>query len=240
MSRPTDTTSPTIVLVDDDAEIRALVSDYLTGHGLTVITTGDGTGLRRVLGTSKVDLALMDIMLPGEDGLTLARMLREEHRLPVILLTALGEESDRVVGLEMGADDYLTKPFSTRELLARIRAVLRRTGEQLPVHRTTGQEQYQFDRWRLVVHRRELFDPDAVLISLTGGEMDLLIAFARNPGRILTRDQLLELTKGRTAQPFDRSIDVQLSRLRKKLGNPELIKTVRGGGYLFTPDVRAT
>ena len=227
----------TIVLVDDDTEIRTLVSDYLKGHGLNVLTAGDGVELRRLLAAHSVDLAVLDIMLPGEDGLSLCRFVREERNLPVILLTALGEESDRVVGLEMGADDYLTKPFSTRELLARIRAVLRRAGEQLPVHQLAGAESYRFDGWRLLVHRRELFDPNDVLISLTGGEMDLLIAFSRNPGRILNRDQLLEMTKGRQAQAFDRSIDVQLSRLRKKLGNPDFIKTVRGGGYLFTPQV---
>lgn len=232
--------NPTILLVDDDAEIRSLVVGYLKNHALDVVAVADGHGMRRALGSHSVDLVLLDIMLPGEDGLTLCRMLRAEHRVPIILLTALSDETDRVVGLEMGADDYLTKPFGTRELLARIRAVLRRSQDQLAVHRITNEQVYEFANWRLSPSKRELENGEEVLVSLTGGEYDLLLAFARNPGRILNRDQLLELTKGRNAQPFDRSVDVQLSRLRKKLGDADLIKTVRGGGYLFTPDVVCT
>ncbi len=228
---------PTVLLVDDDPEIRSLVSDYLRNHGLGVIAVGDAEAMARTLSIEQVDLVLLDIMLPGKDGLTLCRELRAERNLPVILLTALSEESDRVLGLEMGADDYLTKPFSSRELLARIRAVLRRVSGQLTVHEIVDDERYLFGGWRLDPGKRELVDADGVLISLTGGEFDLLLAFARNPQRVLNRDRLLELTKGRNAQPFDRSIDVQLSRLRKKLENPDLIKTVRGGGYLLSVEV---
>jgi two-component system OmpR family response regulator len=157
--------------------------------------------------------------------------------VPVILLTALAEESDRVLGLEIGADDYLIKPFSPRELLARIRAVLRRAPHQLAVHRDGGVRQYRFGGWTLEPGRRTLLDASGVLVSLTGGEYDLLVALARNPGRVLGRDQLLELTRGRAAQAFDRSVDVQMSRLRRKLGDPDLIKTVRGGGYLLSAEV---
>ena len=180
-------------------------------------------------------------MLPGEDGLSLCRRLRATSALPIILLTAVSEETDRIIGLEMGADDYLTKPFGPRELLARIRAVLRRTGNQVPVHDTSQGEVLSFAGWQLTPARRELINPDGVLVSLTGGEFDLLLALARNPGQVLSRDKLLDLTKGRSAAPFDRSVDIQLSRLRRKIEtdakHPLLIKTVRGGGYLFTPEV---
>ncbi len=226
-----------ILLVDDDAEIRQLVSTYLQQHGYSVVAVAEGQAMRRALGGHDIALVLLDVMLPGDDGLTLCKELREVSNLPVILLTALSEESDRVVGLEIGADDYLTKPFSQRELLARIRAVLRRSQDQLAVHRLALDESYRFAGWRLAPAKRELRNPQDVVVSLTGGEFDLLVAFVRHPGRVLNRDQLLELTKGRNAQPFDRSIDVQLSRLRKKLGAEELIKTVRGGGYLLSVEV---
>jgi two-component system OmpR family response regulator len=232
-----DTGAPKVLLVDDDPEIRDLVTGYLRAHGLDVIAVADGRSMTGALASEHVDLVVLDIMLPGKDGLTLCRELRAERNLPVILLTALSEESDRVLGLEMGADDYLVKPFSSRELLARIRAVLRRASAQLVVHETVHDERYEFSGWRLDPTRRELLDSEGVLVSLTGGEFDLLLAFVRNPQRVLNRDLLLELTKGRNAQPFDRSIDVQLSRLRKKLKNPDLIKTVRGGGYLFSGEV---
>ncbi len=228
---------PQILLVDDDAEIRQLISAYLQKHGYGVVAVGDGRAMRSALGEQDVALVLLDVMLPGDDGLTLCRELRDISNLPIILLTALSEESDRVVGLEMGADDYLTKPFSQRELLARIRAVLRRSQDQLAVHRVALDEAYGFAGWILAPAKRELRNPQGVVVSLTGGEFDLLVAFVRHPGRVMNRDQLLELTKGRNAQPFDRSIDVQLSRLRKKLGPAELIKTVRGGGYLLSVEV---
>lgn len=228
-----------VLLVDDDAEIRQLVGDYLTEHGLKVHSLPDAARLRALLDVHPIDIALLDIMLPGEDGLALCRELREQRDLPVIMLTALAEESDRVVGLEMGADDYLTKPFSNRELLARIRAVLRRSERGLAVHLPDEHSCYQFAGWTLLPARRELFNADRVLISLTGGEFDLLLAFLRRPQEILSREALLDFTKGRSAKGFDRSIDVQLSRLRRKLGDPELIKTVRGGGYLLTAEVTA-
>ncbi len=227
----------TILIVDDDAGIRSLVADYLIQHGFTIQTARDGGEMRRVLLSADVDLVLLDLMLPGEDGVSLCRWLREHKDLSIIMITALASEGDRVIGLEMGADDYLTKPFSTRELLARIRAVLRRSPDHLTVHRYGRDETYVFSGWRLRVNSRELFDPTGTLVSLTGGSFDLLLALVRNPGRVLTRDQLLELTRGRRADPFDRSIDVQLSRLRRQLGDSEIIKTVRGGGYLFAAGV---
>ena len=230
----------TVLIVDDDDEIRRLVVGYLEDHDVLACAARDGEEMRRALATQDVSIVLLDIMLTGEDGLSLLRWLKDHTETPVIMLSALAEESDRVIGLEMGADDYLTKPFSARELLARIRAVLRRTPSQLSVHRTGQEERYVFSGWQLDANRRELVDPDGVLISLTAGAYDLLLAFARNPGRVLTRDQLLELTRGRRAEPFDRSIDVQLSRLRKQLGASDLIKTVRGGGYLFAAEVQQT
>ena len=228
---------PAVLLVDDDTEIRDLVCAYLRSHAFVVHAAADATQMRRVLAAQSIHVVLLDVMLPGTDGLTLCRELRETSDVAIIMLTALAEETDRVIGLEMGADDYLTKPFSTRELLARIRAVLRRSRGPLSVHRATVGESYQFEGWALKPAVRELQDNSGALVSLTGGEYDLLLAFVRNAGRILDRDQLLELTKGRRAQAFDRAVDVQLSRLRKKLGAAEWIKTVRGGGYLFAPDV---
>lgn len=226
-----------VLVVDDDADIRELVAGYLGRHGLQVSVAQDAQQMRRELSLHNVSLVLLDIMLPGEDGLSLCRELRATTNPGIIMLTALGEESDRVLGLELGADDYLTKPFSPRELLARIRAVLRRAREPLPVHQLHGPECYEFCGWRLRLDQRELHTAESVLVSLTGGELDLLVAFVRNPGRVLDREQLLELTKGRKAAAFDRSVDVQLSRLRRKLGAQDWIKTVRGGGYLFVPEV---
>lgn len=230
-----------MLIVDDDVEIRDLLSRFLAQHGLRTSTAGDGRQMEQRLRDGRFDLLVLDLMLPGEDGLSLCRRLRATSSLPIIMLTAVGEETDRIVGLEMGADDYVTKPFNPRELLARIKAVLRRAsgvGQRTPgdVGRLT------FDGWRLDVGRRELHSPDGLLVPLTGGELDLLIAFAEHPRRVLSRQQLLDLTRGRLAAPFDRSIDVQVSRLRRKIETdpaaPELIKTVRSGGYLFTPRVR--
>ncbi len=226
-----------IALLDDDPEIRQLVSAYLARYQIECVTVGSAAEFFKRLGSEHFDLVLLDIMLPDGDGLDIARQVRQTNNIPVIMLTALADESDRVLGLEMGADDYLTKPFSPRELLARIRAVLRRTSEQLWVHRQTDVQTYCFADWRLSLAQRTLTSPQGVLISLTGGEFDLLVALVRNAGSILNRDQLLEMTRGRSAQAYDRSVDVQLSRLRKKLGDVELIKTVRGGGYLFAQAV---
>ncbi|MEM6708662.1 MAG: response regulator [Pseudomonadota bacterium] len=226
-----------ILLVDDDEQIRRLIADYLSRHGMTVTAVADGDGMRTAVKRHPFDLVLLDIMLPGTDGLTLCRELREYNQIPTILLTALAEESDRVLGLEMGADDYVVKPFGSRELLARIRAVLRRSGERLPVHRHQQDERYGFDGWSLTPSRRELTDPRGVLVSLTAGEFDLLLALVRHAGKVLDRDQLLELTRGRRANAYDRAVDVLLSRLRKKLSPNDWIRTIRGGGYLFSARV---
>ncbi|HXH04300.1 MAG TPA: response regulator [Candidatus Competibacteraceae bacterium] len=235
--------SPHVLIVDDDREIRELLQDFLGRHGYRVQAVGDGRAMFKALETGRYDLIVLDLMLPGEDGLSLCRRLRTVSNLPVVMLTALGEETERILGLEMGADDYLAKPFSPRELLARIRAVLRRSGTRQPAAGSLGQV-LSFAGWRLDLARRELRSPDDVLVPLTSGEFELLAAFAEHPQRVLSREQLLDLTKGRDALPFDRSIDVQLSRLRRKIERdpkaPELIKTVRSGGYIFTAAVVRT
>lgn len=235
---------PHLLIVDDDREIRDLVSRFLRGHGYRVDVAADGKQMQRALADGRFDLVVLDVMLPGEDGLTLCRKLRAESRLPVIMLTALGEETDRIVGLELGADDYLAKPFNPRELLARIRAVLRRVSEAPAAEVPDDASALAFNGWRLDLSRRELTDPDGGLVALTAGEYGLLLALAERPNRVLSREQLLDLTRGRDAAPFDRAIDVQLSRLRRKIEtdpkNPGLIKTVRGGGYLFAAKVART
>jgi two-component system OmpR family response regulator len=195
-----------------------------------------------VLADAHIDLVLLDLMLPGEDGLSLCRWLRGQGNVPIIMLTAKGEEVDRVIGLEMGADDYLPKPFGSRELVARIRAVLRRSraGEATPERKP---RLYRFGRWALNVEARELLRADGVVVPLSTGEYDLLLALVERPQRVLSRDQLLDLARGRAAQALDRSIDTQVSRLRKKLeedpGEPRIIQTVWGGGYIFAPAVSA-
>jgi two-component system OmpR family response regulator len=232
-------TSSHILVVDDDREIRDLVAKFLTRHGCRVTTVADGKEMRRALADRRIDLVVLDLMLPGEDGLSLCRRLRAESDLPVIMLTAMREDIDRILGLELGADDYLPKPFNPRELLARIRAVLRRTGAVTP--RGEASASLRFAGWRLEPGGRRLVGPDGREAELTGGEFDLLLAFAERPGRVLSRDQLLDLTRGRETAPFDRSVDSQVSRLRRKLepnpSRPTLIKTVRSGGYVFTPVV---
>jgi two-component system, OmpR family, response regulator len=228
-----------VLIVDDDREIRDLLARFLRKHGLRVETVGDGRAMARALEGGRFDLVVLDLMLPGEDGLSLCRHLRATSSLPVIMLTAVAEDTDRIVGLEIGADDYVTKPFNPRELLARIKAVLRRTAG---AGREASEGTLTFAGWRLAAAQRELRDPDGVLVPLTSGEFDLLLAFVERPERVLSRDQLLDLTKGRDALPFDRSIDVQLSRLRRKMEvdpkNPQLIKTVRGDGYMLAQPVR--
>jgi two-component system OmpR family response regulator len=230
-----------ILIVDDDSEIRDLLARFLDKHGFRVTTAADGHNMRKQLENGRFDLVVLDIMLPGEDGLSLCRRLRSESKLPIIMLTALGEETDRIVGLEMGADDYLAKPFSPRELLARIKAVLRRTSDSTDLPQRGAGQILMFAGWQLDIGKRELRSPDDVLMPLTAGEFDLLVAFAEHPQRVLSREQLLDLSKGRDASPFDRSIDVQLSRLRRKIEadskNPAIIKTVRNGGYIFAVDV---
>ena len=231
--------SPHILIVDDDREIRDLLARFLGKHGYRATAAADGREMKRALNEWAIDLIVLDLMMPGEDGLSLCRKLRADSDMPIIMLTAMGEETDRIVGLEMGADDYVAKPFNPRELLARIKAVLRRGGASRD--RAVGDRLFTFAEWRFDLDKRELISPDGVLVQLSGGEFELLSAFVTHSQRVLSRDQLLDLARGREAQPFDRSIDVQVGRLRRKIevdaSDPILIKTVRGGGYTFTPDV---
>jgi two-component system OmpR family response regulator len=237
--------SPHILIVDDDREIRDLLSRFLVKNGYRATTAADGRDMQKALADRAIDLIVLDLMLPGEDGLSLCRRLRGESSTPVIMLTAKGDEIDRIVGLEMGADDYLAKPFNPRELLARIKAVLRRVGGPegglAGARRDEGGSLLAFDGWRLDLDKRELTAPDGVLVALSAGEFGLLAALASHPQRVLSRDQLLDFARGREAQAFDRSIDVQVSRLRRKIEadprEPTLIKTVRGGGYMFNAKV---
>jgi two-component system OmpR family response regulator len=229
-----------ILIVDDDAEIRGLLRDYLERHGLRAQAVPDGRGMHAALANGRFDLVILDLMLPGEDGLTLCRDLRAHSNLPVIMLTARGEETDRIVGLEMGADDYVPKPFNPRELLARIKAVLRRS-QTLPPLAAAEASGLRFAGWTLDLTHRQLTSSDGVVVALSGGEYRLLTVFLEHPNRVLTRDQLLDLTRGRESTPFDRSIDVQVGRLRRRLGDtgpePMLIKTVRGEGYVLAATV---
>ncbi len=233
--------TPHILVVDDHRDIRELVAKYLAKHGLRVTVADGGPALRRALKASAVDLVVLDVMMPGEDGLSLCRHLRETTDLPVILLTAMAEDTDRVVGLEIGADDYLTKPFNPRELLARIKAVLRRTQSLPPRRGAPGAERLRFDRCTFDPNRREVIDRDGIAVPLSTAEARLLGTFLDHPGMVLSRDQLLDLTQGRAAKVFDRSIDNQVSRLRRKIEAdpkaPALIKTVWGGGYSFAAKV---
>jgi two-component system OmpR family response regulator len=228
------------LVIEDDAEIGRLISRYLRNAGFRVSTLGDARNVARMLEDSRIDLIVLDLMLPGEDGLTLCRRLRGRSNVPIIMVTAKGEEIDRIIGLEMGADDYLCKPFNPRELIARIRAVLRRASDaERPAEQRV--QALLFRGWRLDCAIRELRNPDGVKVILTGAEFDLLQALCERAGRVLSRERLLDLTHGRVAGPNDRSIDVLISRLRRKiepnLHDPEFIKTVRSGGYLFTPVV---
>lgn len=232
---------PHILVVDDHADIRDLLKRFLEQHGYRVSCARDGREMKKLLEHSTIELIVLDLMLPGEDGLTLCRKLRVHSAIPIVMLTAMGEDMDRIVGLEMGADDYLAKPFNPRELLARIKAVLRRSQ---PLEETNNDEKvmrYHFAHWQLDVPRRELIDTEGLSISLSTAEFDLLKVFLERPQRVLSRDQLLDLARGREAQAFDRAIDTLVSRLRRKLErdakNPELIKTVWGGGYLFAAEV---
>ena len=233
--------SPHILVVDDHSEIRDLLKRFLEQHGMRVSCARDGKEMKRLLDEREFDLLVLDLMMPGEDGLTLCRELRVKSRLPIIMLTAMGEETDRIIGLEMGADDYLAKPFNPRELLARIKAVMRRTQAEIqPVPEALTRD-LRFDRWLLDINRRELVDEEGIGMSLSTAEFDLLKVFLERPQRVLSRDQLLDLARGREAVAFDRAIDTLVSRLRRKLErdpkNPELIKTIWGGGYLFAADV---
>jgi two-component system OmpR family response regulator len=236
---------PHIAVVDDHRDIRDLVGKYLHQQGYRVSTAENGTALRRLFERGAPDIVILDIMMPGEDGLTLCRELRAGAGgdVPIIFLTAKADETDRVIGLELGADDYLVKPFSSRELLARIKAVLRRANSLPPQRAVRRTGSMRFDRWVLNFGRRELQGDDGVGVPLSTAEFRLLKVFVERPGIVLTRDQLLDLTAGREAEPFDRSIDNQVSRLRRKIErdpkNPSIIQTHRGGGYSFMPEVSA-
>ncbi|MCG7864826.1 MAG: DNA-binding response regulator [gamma proteobacterium symbiont of Stewartia floridana] len=232
---------PHILVVDDHQEIRTLLQRFLTDHEYRVTTASNGMEMKKRLQDAAIDLIVLDLMMPGEDGLTLCRNLRAESNIPVIMLTAMGEETDRIIGLEMGADDYLAKPFNPRELLARIKAVMRRMGTMHEASRQELPQQLNFLGWTLRPASRELTDPQQTLVPLSTAEFTLLMAFVTRPGRVLSRDQLLDLARGREARAFDRAIDTLVSRLRRKLRdqprNPQIIKTVRGGGYLFAAKV---
>lgn len=232
-----------ILIVDDDAEIRGLLREYLQKQEYRVTTAANGREMHAAMSPTRPDLVILDLMLPGEDGLTLCRDLRAESNLPIIMLTARGDETDRIVGLEMGADDYLPKPFSPRELLARIKSVLRRA-RSLPENlRPDEAHSFRFAAWTLDIATRNLTSPQGVVVALSGTEFRLLRIFLEHPNRVLTRDQLIDLMLSRDASPFDRAIDVQVSRLRHRLDEdakePAIIKTVRGQGYVFASDVVA-
>ncbi len=233
-----------LLLVDDEASIREPLSDYLVGQGFAVDAAASAGEARRRLSDSAYDLVIADIMMPGEDGLSLTRHVRAAHRLPVILLTARAEETERVVGLEIGADDYVVKPFGPRELVARIRAVLRRAQGDSAGSEPNGEERFHFGPWRLDTATRALVHDDGREQTLTAGEYLLLLAFLRHPRAVMSRDRLLDLVRGRDADVFDRSIDNLVSRLRRKLDDdsrePGLIKTIWGGGYSLAVDVRRT
>jgi len=237
----TTQTTAHLLVVDDDMEIRQLLRDYLQQNGYRVSTAADGTGMQQVLKTANIDLIILDIMLPGKDGLDLCRELRADSDIPIIMLTARGDDMDRILGLEMGADDYLPKPFNPRELLARIKGVLRRSGTLPHTHGDEINGNYQFNHWILDTDRRHLLSPAGTAISLSSAEYRLMLAFVSHPNRILSRDQLLDLARDRSSFAFDRSIDMLVSRLRHRLQDhsdePEMIKTVRGEGYLFLPQV---
>lgn len=231
-----------LLIVDDDAEICQLLQQFLEKYDFDVRTAANGEEMFAILKAESVQLIILDLMLPGEDGLTLCRKLMAHHTIPVLMLSAAAEETDRIVGLEVGADDYLPKPFNPRELLARVKAILRRYQHQTPEdpNRKTVLR-YRFANWMVNADTRQVFSPEGAEISLSSGEYDLLLIFLKHPHKVLSRDQLLEHTRHREHAPFDRSIDMQISRLRQKMEinakEPLLIKTVRGGGYVFAATV---
>jgi two-component system OmpR family response regulator len=236
--------TPHLLIVDDDRAIRDLLTKFFVQHGYRVSVAAEGRAMLQVLQAARIDLIVLDVMLPGEDGLSLCRRLRADSTIPIIMLTAKGEDTDRIVGLEMGADDYLPKDFNPRELLSRVRAVLRRSTNPPAKELSTSSQVLEFHGWRIVLARRQLFSPAGALVPLRSGEYDLLLALVERPQRVLTRDQLLDLVRGRSANVFARSIDVQISRLRRKIEadpkEPAFIKTVRSGGYVFAAVVTVT
>jgi two-component system OmpR family response regulator len=229
-----------IVVVDDDYDIRTSLAKYMRKHGFRVSIAANGDELDQMLITANVDLLVLDIMMPGDDGLSICKRVQETRRVPIIFLTALTEDTDRIVGLELGADDYVSKPFNPRELLARIKSVLRRS-QMLPGKPLQSKGLVAFDQWRFNFSRKEILGPDDVAIRLSSGEHLLLVSLIEHAGITLSRDQLMDLTKGREAQLFDRSIDNVISRLRRKLEvdpkNPKIILTQWGNGYVFAADL---
>jgi len=238
-----------VLVVDDEPRIRTMLRRYLVEEGFKVSDAADGAGMRAVLAREVINLVLLDLMMPGEDGLSLARHIRQRSEIPIIMLTGKGDLIDRVAGLETGADDYITKPFELREILARIRTVLRRAAPHAPPAASVSgpaadenaSEVLVFEGWRFDLRRRELRRQTGELVPLTAGEFELLCVFARHPNRVLNRDQLIDLAKGRESAAYDRGVDTQVMRLRKKVEadphNPSLIKTVRGAGYVFAAAV---
>lgn len=239
MRNMNDTAPVTLLLVDDEATLREPLAEYLTGQGFDVREADSAAAARTLIAGETPDLVLLDIMMPGEDGLSLCRHLVETRQLPVILLTARGEAMDRIIGLEIGADDYVTKPFEPRELVARIRSVLRRA--ERAAEAPADELAYRFEGWTLDPLKRRLTDPDGALVPISTAEFRMLRAFCDHPRRVLDRDQLLDMVQGREAHLFDRAVDNQVSRLRRKIEadtkDPQFIQTVRGGGYRFAADV---
>jgi two-component system OmpR family response regulator len=234
---------PVVLIVEDDADIRALVARYLKQNNIDALVAEDAHEMDRLLSEKRVSLIVLDIMLPGEDGLSICRRLRATSNIPIIMLTAQKDDIERIIGLEMGADDYVTKPFNPRELLARIRAVLRRLGDSDRTLPQTKSRIFRFADWVLDTGLRRLHDPNGTRILLTGAEFDLLVVFCERPGRVLSRETLIELSQGREAHPSERSIDILVSRLRRKIEtnpkDPTLLHTIRSGGYRLTSEVIA-
>lgn len=234
--------APHILIVEDDRDVSALVARTLRSNEMRVSVAANSRTMDKALVESRIDLLVLDVMLPDEDGLSICRRLRASSNLPIIMLTAKAEDVDRIIGIEMGADDYLTKPFNPRELVARIRSVLRRSvGNSIDA--AYRGNVLTFDGWRLNRHTRQLHNSDGARVALTGAEFDLLLIFCERPRRVLRRDQLIELTQGRIANPFERSVDILISRLRQKMEKdakePVLFQTIRSGGYMFSPDVKS-
>lgn len=234
-----NTANAQILIVEDDPEIAALLALTIRDNGMIPTVAEDGRVMQALLRNNSYDLIILDVMLPGEDGISICRRIRSERTIPIIMLTALGEEIDRIVGLEVGADDYVTKPFSPREIVASVRSLLRRASYGLVTN--TANKKLRFDGWQIDPMRRQLHDPSNARIALTTTEFDLLLAFCRNPGRVITREELLSMTHSGLAGPIERSIDVHVSRLRQKIEidpkEPLLLQTVRLGGYMFTAKV---
>lgn len=238
---PVSPTEHHVLVVDDDAEIRQLVAKFLRANGFRVTCVRSAPEMRHAMASTGIDLIILDLMLPGTSGLDLCREVRKSSMVPIIMVTAKSEEADRIVGLEIGADDYVTKPFSPRELLARLNAILRRVSVEKGVGRPGAVRAYMFEGWVLDTLKRELTNPDGIVVDLSTGEYNLLLAFVEQPQKVLSREQLLDAARNRIATGFDRSIDVQISRLRRKLAPGEedhaMIKTIRGVGYMFAPSV---